>query len=89
MEKEMEEGRVDATTSSGSERTRRANDPEGSIPGETENTTVREWREGRHLVREYHPNGPGEEVGLQIALHTSSLTSLLFSGPCRGYPQRL
>ncbi|KIM28941.1 hypothetical protein M408DRAFT_328997 [Serendipita vermifera MAFF 305830] len=66
LEKEMEEGRAEATTTSGSEVTRKANDPEGSIPGEMENTTVREWREGRHLVREYHPHGPGEEVRVEV-----------------------
>ena len=66
MEKEMEEGRVEAAPSDGSETTRKANDPEGSVPGESEGVTVREWREGRHLVREYHPNAPGEEVSFCV-----------------------
>jgi hypothetical protein len=57
----MEEGRVGATTNS-SDTAGRAPAEKVAIPAE-ENVTVREWREGRHLVREYHPNSPGEEVG--------------------------
>ena len=69
-EKEMEEGRAAVTTSS-SEGTKKPTDGEATPPrGEVE---VREWREGRHLVREYRPEDPGEEaceqhepMGLQL-----------------------
>jgi len=59
-EREMEEGRL-VTASEISETTPKANDPEGPSNAE-DDVTIKEWREGRHLVREYHPNRPGEEV---------------------------
>lgn len=60
-EKEMEEGRVATTPESSSDVTRGAAEAEG-VADTTEGVEIREWREGRHLVREYHPKGPGEEV---------------------------
>lgn len=40
---------------------------EGDIAKEREGgVEVREWREGRHLVREYHSKRPGEEAGLLL-----------------------
>jgi sodium/hydrogen antiporter len=61
LERDMEEGRAGATTLNGSDTTGKANGEEGAIPAD-DNVIVREWREGRHLVREYHPKAPGEEV---------------------------
>lgn len=74
-EKEMEEGRA-ATTESSSDVTRRAAEAEGSTdPGG--DIQIREWQEGRHLVREYHPKGPGEEVSTIYGLSICSLICML------------
>ncbi|CAG7846549.1 Na(+)/H(+) antiporter [Serendipita indica DSM 11827] len=63
-EKEMEEGRAALTTSS-SEGTRKPEDGEVT-PLEEGGVEVREWREGRHLVREYRPKDPGGEVRVEV-----------------------
>jgi hypothetical protein len=78
-EREMEEGRVVGATENGSDVTRRPAEAEGSTEqgGDVE---VKEWREGRHLVREYHPKDPKEEVKTLYHSKTSD-TDKSISGP--------
>jgi hypothetical protein len=61
LERDMEEGRGVAATFNGLDTTGGSNEEEGVSPADSD-VTIREWREGRHLVREYHPKRPGEEV---------------------------
>ena len=83
-EREMEEGRVVGATENGSDVTQRPTEAEGSTEqgGDVE---VREWCEGRHLVREYHPKDPREEVK---PLHHSKIseTDTSISGSRRSHP---
>ncbi|KAG8816140.1 hypothetical protein FRC17_000418 [Serendipita sp. 399] len=65
VEKEMEEGRAALTTSSGSDATGKQVEAETIAESEA-STEIREWREGRHLVREYHPKEPGREVRVEV-----------------------
>ncbi|KAG8760091.1 hypothetical protein FRC14_004077 [Serendipita sp. 396] len=65
-EKEMEEGRAAMTNSSGSDATGKNVEAETLAPSEEDDVEVREWREGRHLVREYHPKEPGQEVRVEV-----------------------
>jgi sodium/hydrogen antiporter len=87
LERDMEEGRAGATTFNSSDTTGRANDEESASPG-SDDVTIREWREGRHLVREYHPKRPGEEVSPRIYA-TSFASDLKFPGPCGGHSRRI
>ena len=83
LERDMEEGRVGATTLN---TTGKANDEEGASPAD--DVTIREWREGRHLVREYHPKRPGEEVS-SIIYASSFISDLHFPGTRGGHSRRI
>jgi hypothetical protein len=81
-EKEMEEGRIPVTPSHSSEDTRKVATAEGA---QDEIAEVREWREGRHLVREYHTK-PGDEVSQHTILpFMDTQNSYLILGPCRSH----
>lgn len=54
-EKELEEGRAASSPVSSTHKPTEGGSPAYEVE-------VREWREGRHLVREYHPKEPGREV---------------------------
>jgi hypothetical protein len=83
-EKEMEEGRAAGTTDNSSDVTRRPAETEG-VTEQGGDVEVREWREGRHLVREYHPKDPGEEV--KSFNHSQiSGTHISISGSRRSHP---
>ncbi|PVG00266.1 hypothetical protein CPB86DRAFT_805957 [Serendipita vermifera] len=75
-EKEMEEGRIPVTPSHSSEDTRKVAETEAVDQEDV--AEVREWREGRHLVREHHTK-PGEEVRVEVirdAFESSGLRNL-------------